>query len=104
MNTQTSPQTIFNTKTMMVPTNSRTQRAGSLQGLAHVIARRLQALRDIASEKNEQARPEELAHQFRVMCERATLSGNPLSTAEMALLATELVPQATARLREPIAA
>jgi hypothetical protein len=83
---------------------SRSQRAGSLNGLAMVIARRLQAMREIAAEKNEQPRAEELAWQFKIMCERATLSGNPLSTAEMALLATELVPQATARLREPIAA
>ncbi len=84
--------------------SSKDQHAGSLQGLAHVIARRLQAMRDIASEKNEQPRAGDLAHQFKVMCERETLSGAPITTAEMLLLATELVPQATARLREPIAA
>jgi chorismate mutase len=84
--------------------SSKDQRAGSLQGLAHMIARRLQAMRDIASEKNEQPRAEDLAHQFRVMCERATLSGAPITTAEMALLASELIPEAASRLREPIAA
>jgi creatinine amidohydrolase/Fe(II)-dependent formamide hydrolase-like protein len=66
-----------------------------------VIARRLQAIRDIAAEKNEQLKSGELARQFQIMCERSALHGGPISTAEMALLASELVPEATARLHEP---
>jgi hypothetical protein len=82
----------------MSTTGTRTQRTTSLNGLAMVIARRLQAIQDIAAEKNEQPKSGELARQFQIMCERFTLHGGPISTAEMALLASELIPVAIARL------
>jgi hypothetical protein len=69
-----------------------------LEGLAMTIARRLQAMRGIAAEKGELPRPGDLAHQFRVMVERSTLHGGPISTSEMAALASDLIPDATARL------
>jgi hypothetical protein len=65
------------------------------------IARRLQAIREIAAEKNEQPRSGELARLFQIMCARATLHGGDLSTSEMRLLPSELIPDATARLQEP---
>jgi len=76
-------------------------RSMSLNGLAKVIARRLQAIRDIAAEKNEQPPAGELARQFQTMCERATLYNGPISTAEMQLRATKLVPEAAAWLQNP---
>jgi hypothetical protein len=42
--------------------SSREQRTGSLQGLAMVIARRLQQIRRNVTHKGEQVSPEELAH------------------------------------------
>jgi hypothetical protein len=80
---------------------SEEQRATSLNGLAKVIARRLQAIRDIAAEKGEEPPAGEIARQFQTMCERATLYSGPISTAEMQLLATKLVPEPTAWLQNP---
>jgi hypothetical protein len=80
---------------------SEEQRSMSLNGLAKVIARRLQAIRDIAAEKGEQPPAGEISRQFQTMCEWATLYGGPISTAEVQLLATKLVPEATAWLQNP---
>jgi hypothetical protein len=80
---------------------SEEQRATSLNGLAKVIARRLQAIRDIAAERNERPPAGEIARQFQTMCERVTLYSGPISTAEMALLASELVPAALEQFRNP---
>lgn len=80
-------------------------RLTSLEGLAIVIAKRIKSIKDIASEKNGQPPAGELAKQFLWMCERATCQGGPVTTAEMALLASELVPAALQNFRpERIAA
>jgi hypothetical protein len=76
-------------------------RTTSLDGLALVIARRIKAIKDLAAEKGEQPKDGELAKQFLWMCERSTLHGGAVSTAEMALLASELVPAALAKFRNP---
>jgi hypothetical protein len=71
-------------------------RNSSLEGLALVIAKRITAINDIAAEKGEQPKSGENAKQFLWMCERATLHGGAVSTAEMRLLGAELVPEALA--------
>lgn len=62
--------------------------------MAETIARRITSVRNIASEKGKPYPAGEMARQFEVMCERSMLHSNPLSTQQMALLATELVPEA----------
>jgi hypothetical protein len=73
-------------------------RTTSLGAFALVIAKRITAIKDIAAEKGEQPKSGELAKQFFWMCDRATLHGGPISTAEMGLLAS-MVPEALANFR-----
>jgi len=83
---------------------NRERRRGSLNGLANVIARRLEAIRSLYEERGMQPPADELANQFRLLCNTAKLEDGPPSTAEMEKLAVELVPQAIAAMRERIAA
>jgi hypothetical protein len=76
-------------------------RTTSLNGLAMVIAKRIKAIKDIAAEKGEQPKSGELAKQFLWICERSTLHGGPISTAEMCSLASDLVPAALENFRSP---
>jgi hypothetical protein len=79
---------------------SKEQRATSLNGLAHIIARRFQTL-----SQNGNASPEVKAHHFDVLTRHTdNMRGGPVSTAEMEILAVELVPEAVAFLAARLAA
>jgi hypothetical protein len=78
-----------------------TARTIALNDLAHIIAQRVIAVKALHAEKGEVAPGEELAHQFRVRCNNANLDGGPVTTAEMLLLASELVPWAMDRSLNP---
>lgn len=78
---------------------NREQRRGSLNGLAGVIARRLEAIRILHEERGKKPPAGELAHQFSLLCNTANLQGGPPSTAEMEKLAVELVPAAIEAIR-----
>jgi hypothetical protein len=84
---------------------NREKRRGSLNGLAGVIARRLEAIRILHEEKGGRPPAAEMAHQFLLLCNNAVLQeGGPPSTAEMEELAVELIPEAIAKIRERAAA
>jgi hypothetical protein len=80
---------------------NKEQHETSIIRLAEIIARRITSIRNLAAEKGERYPGEEVARQFLMICERALLHSGPLSTRHMALLASELVPEAIARLSEP---
>jgi hypothetical protein len=75
-----------------------------MNGIAMTIARRIEAIKALATAHGEKYPAAEIARQFQMLCDRSTLHSGPLSTRHMALLATELVPEATARLHEPMQA
>jgi hypothetical protein len=69
---------------------STRDRMESLRGLAHIIARRFQAVRE-----NGKATPELLAHHFDLLTKHSDhMRGGSVTTAEMEKLAAELVPEA----------
>jgi hypothetical protein len=73
------------------------QREGSLVGLAAVIARRVISVRQLYAERSDNASPAtEVARQFDLLCRGARLHHGPCSpsTAELELLASDLVPKA----------
>jgi hypothetical protein len=78
---------------------NRERRRGSLNGLANVIARRLEAIRILHEEQGKKPPADEMAHQFRLLCDTAQIQGGPPSTSEMEQLACELVPDAIAAMR-----
>jgi len=79
---------------------NKEQQGTSIVSVAEAIARRITSIRNLAAEKGEPHPAGEMA-QFRIMCERSLLHSGALSTRHMALLASELVPQAVSRLQEP---
>jgi hypothetical protein len=78
---------------------NRESRRGSLHGLANVIARRLEAIRTLHGQQGQKPSADELAQQFRLLCDTAQTQGGPPSTTEMERLAVELVPQAIDAIR-----
>jgi hypothetical protein len=77
------------------------QSGNGIDGIAEIIARKIISIRNLAAERGKPYPAEEAARQFTFMCERSMLRTGPLSTQHMALLASELVPEAIARLSEP---
>jgi hypothetical protein len=73
----------------------------SIDSLAEIIANRILSIRKIYAERGEQPPAGEVARQFRMICERTALRSGSVTTQQIELLATELVPQAIARLQEP---
>jgi hypothetical protein len=77
---------------------NKEQHGTSIISVAEAIARRITSIRILAAEKGEQPPAGEIARQFSLMGERSLLHSGPLSTRHMALLASELVPEAMERL------
>jgi hypothetical protein len=77
---------------------NKEQHGTSIIGVAEAIARRITSIRNLAAEKGKLPPAGEAARQFSLMCERALLHSGPPSTRHMALLASELVPEAIVRL------
>jgi len=71
-------------------------KADSLNGLAHTIAKRLKSVDEIY---NGSPPAGEHAKQFKYLCDRADLASGPVTTRQMAYLATELVPEQLARFK-----
>jgi hypothetical protein len=69
----------------------------TIHSLAHLIANRIISIKQLHAERNENP-SSEIARQFRLMCDRTMLRSGPVSTAEMELLAAQLVPEAMERL------
>jgi hypothetical protein len=80
---------------------NKEQHGTSIISVAEAIARRIISVRNLAAERSDPYPAGEIARQFSLMCERSMLHSDPLSTRHMALLASELVPEAIARLSEP---
>lgn len=73
------------------------QQGISIHSLAELIANRIASIKQLHAEKGENPAAE-IARQFSLMCHRSILRSGPLSTQDMALLATDLVPEAMERL------
>jgi hypothetical protein len=79
---------------------NKEQQGTSIISVAEAIAMRITAIRNLEAEKGNPYPAEEVAKQFFRMCERSMLHSGPLSTRHMAILASELVPEAIERLSE----
>jgi hypothetical protein len=73
------------------------QQGISIHSLAELIANRIASIKQLHAEKGVNPAAE-IARQFALMCERTKLRSGSLSTQDMALLATELVPEAMERI------
>jgi hypothetical protein len=74
---------------------NKEQHGTSIISVAEVIARRITSIKQLQRGENPAA---EIARQFSLMCERSLLHSGPLSTRHMAMLASQLVPEAMERL------
>ena len=76
---------------------NKEQHGTSIISVAEVIARRITSIKQLHAERGENPAAE-IARQFSLMCERSLLHSGPLSTQHMAMLASQLVPEAMERL------
>ena len=79
---------------------SNNQTGVSIDSLAEIIANRILSIRKIYAERGEQPPAGEIARQFKMICDRTALRSGAVSTNDMELLASELVPAAVDRLSE----
>jgi hypothetical protein len=73
------------------------QQGISIHSLAELIANRITSIKQLHAEKGENPSAE-IARQFVLVCERTKLRSGPVTTQDMALLASELVPEALTRI------
>ena len=76
---------------------NQTQCGISIHSLAELIANRITSIKQLHAEKGENPSAE-IARQFALMCERTALRSGPVTTSEIELLATQLVPEALERI------